>query len=88
MLKVRLPDGRMVEAEDLDFESVKEEWNEYKLEDGTVLKAKLVVSKVLRAKEYQESGEPIYTISSANVVRAKVPEELIKKSEEREFASK
>jgi len=39
-LKVRLPNGREVEATDVDFETVKENWNEYKLEDGTILKFK------------------------------------------------
>ena len=36
-MKIRLPNGREVEAEQVDFEVVREDWNEYKLEDGTVL---------------------------------------------------
>nr|MBC8520613.1 hypothetical protein [Methanomicrobia archaeon] len=51
-LKVRLPNGREIEAMDVDFETKKEDWNEYKLEDGTVLKFKTVVSSIIRTEDH------------------------------------
>ena len=76
-MKVRLPNGREVEAMGVDFETVKEDWNEYKLEDGTVLKFKTVVSSIIRTEDYDPmTGDPVYHIRSTNILRANVPEEM------------
>ncbi len=76
-MKVRLPDGRMIEAMDIDFETIKEDWNEYKLEDGTILKFKTIVSSIVRTEEYDPmTGDPVYHVRSTNVLRVKVPEKL------------
>ena len=64
-------------AKEIDFKDEKEYWNEYKLEDGTTLKVKLVLRGVKRLNKYEPDGTPIYAINSMNVVRAvDVPEEL------------
>ncbi len=76
-MKVRLPNGREVEAMGVDFETVKEDWNEYKLEDGTILKFKTVVSSIIRTEDYDPmTGDPVYHIRSTNILRANVPEEM------------
>ncbi len=76
-MKIRLPNGREVEAEQVDFEVVREDWNEYKLEDGTVLKFKAIVTDIIRTEEYDPStGNPIYHVRSTNILRVKVPEHL------------
>jgi hypothetical protein len=66
------------EGEDLDFETVKEDWNEYKLSDGSTLKVKTVLIGVRRLKnQYTPTGDPVYVITSHNVVRSlHVPEKL------------
>ena len=50
----------------LDFEIKKEGWNEYEIEDGTQLKAKFVLIKILRKKApegyewgYSKKGEEV-----------------------------
>ena len=76
-LKVRLPNGREIEAMDVDFETKNEDWNEYKLEDGTVLKFKTVVSSIIRTEDHDPmTGDPVYHVRSTNILRVKVPEEL------------
>ncbi|MHC1635754.1 MAG: hypothetical protein ACXQTS_03905 [Candidatus Methanospirareceae archaeon] len=77
-MKIRLPNGREVEAVEVDFETIKEDWNEYKLEDGTILKFKTIVTSVIRTNDYDPmTGDPIYHVRSTNIVRAtKVPEKL------------
>lgn len=76
-MKIQLPKGGEVEAMDIDFETVKEDWNEYKLEDGTILKFKTIVSSVIRTEDYDPmTGDPIYHIRSTNVMRVRVPNEL------------
>jgi hypothetical protein len=64
-------------AKELDFVEEKEFWNEYKLEDGTTLKVKLILRGVKRLDRFEPDGTPIYVINSMNVVRAvDVPKSL------------
>lgn len=76
-LKVRLPNGSEVEAANVDFETKREDWNEYALEDGTVLRFKTVVSSIIRTENYDPmTGDPVYHVRSTNIIRVKAPEEL------------
>lgn len=73
-------------AEDLEYETIKEDWNTYKLEDGTTLKIKMVVQNIYRALmddkktlRYTPNGEPMYTARWTAVLGPDVPEELMKR---------
>ncbi|MHA1615877.1 MAG: hypothetical protein ACTSX9_00995 [Candidatus Njordarchaeales archaeon] len=69
MVKLTLPDGRTIEGEEIKFEPIKEDWNIYRLEDGRILKVKLVLVKVYKTSERDPiTGEPIYVTVSTNVV--------------------
>ena len=70
--------GREVEATEVSFETVKEDWNEYLLNDGETLKIKLVLTNVLRLNAYDPvTGDPYYVIKSGNIVAVhNVPEKL------------
>jgi len=69
------------EGEEVDFENEKEHWNVYKLSDGTTLKVKLVLVNVVRSRDhYDPLGNPIYGITSQNVIKVlNVPEKLRRK---------
>jgi len=69
------------EGEEVDFENEKEEWNVYKLSDGSTLKVKLVLVNVARSRDkYDPLGNPIYGITSQNIVKVlNVPEKLKRK---------
>ena len=86
MGKIRLPDGRVVDAVKLDFEPLKECWYEYKLSDGSKLKIKLTVTGVFRTEDYDPvTGEPRYVVYSQNTVIAlDIPEKLIKTPKEKQ----
>jgi hypothetical protein len=43
------------DAEEIDFDVEKEDWNIYHLKDGTTLKVKLVLSGVKRLKKYGQT---------------------------------
>ena len=70
--------GQPVDSEEVEFEPLAERWNEYRLSDGTLLKMKLVVTRVIRLDVYNEQGEPIYLVNSNNVLSATVPPQLMK----------
>ncbi len=72
--------NREVDAELIEASQSNERWNEYLLEDGTVLKIKLVVKKVLRTRElYDPSGNPVYAVESENVITVNAPDSLRRK---------
>jgi len=78
--KVMLPDGREMDAVELGFQTGGEHWNEYMLDDGSVVKIKLVVTNVVRIEGmYDERGMPTYLAQSTNVMAVSAPEDLRKK---------
>jgi len=50
--------------EHVDFMTINEPWNEYKLVDGRMLKVKLVLAQVVRYEKRNNMGEPVYRIKS------------------------
>jgi len=62
--------------EELKFKAIKEDWNEYKLKDGTVISAKNVLVKVAPPRQYDSQGIPIYGISTDTVIKGSAPKEV------------
>jgi len=79
--KIKLNFGsEVVEATPVDVNQANEYFNQYFLEDGTVLKMKLVATKVFRIDDrYDQEGNPIYFVQSTNVLSVNSPTELKKK---------
>jgi hypothetical protein len=69
-----------VEALPIDINQTNEYWNQYLLDDGTVIKMKLVATKVLRIdNKYDLEGNPLYIIQSTNITSVNAPDNLKKK---------
>lgn len=65
------------EAEVIDVNSSNENFNNYMLADGTVLKLKTVLVEVLRVDGmWDEEGNPAYVVKTKQVVTADSPSEL------------
>jgi hypothetical protein len=61
--------GKQVEGNPVDFLTRKEDFNEYQLADGKILRIKMVVTRIIRLEEEKApDGNPIYLIQSQNVV--------------------
>jgi len=71
--------GKMVQGEEIAYNTEAENWNIYKLEDGTTIKMKLIVHQIVRTNEFNQQNEPIYVVSSQNLIVPNVPEKLKKK---------
>jgi hypothetical protein len=75
--RIKGADGSTVEVTELSFRSSGENWNEYLVDDGTVVRVKLVVTEIARIDgEYDPDGNPAYLIKSANVTAISAPDEL------------
>jgi hypothetical protein len=82
--KVPAPDGNgMADGTELGFQTGGEHWNEYLVDDGSVLRIKLVVTDVARVEgHYDPEGNPIYYVSSTNVLTVSARPELKKGGDE------
>lgn len=80
IIKIKDSNGNPIDAEQIPVTQSIENWNQYILEDGSVLKMKVVVSEILRLLDrYDMAGDPIYVIKSTNVISAECPNNLKKK---------
>lgn len=79
--KVKVNFGsELVDATPVNINQASEYFNQYFLEDGTVLKMKLVATKVFRLDgRYDQEGNPVYFVQSTNVLSVDSPEQLKKK---------
>ena len=73
--------GKEVDALEIRFKSVREEWNEYDLEDGTTLRMKTVISDIVRVEgEYDPENNPVYLAKSSNILVTRSPDHIKKQS--------
>jgi hypothetical protein len=76
------PTGEPIDVTELSFQNVREHWNEYLLDDGTILKLKAVATEVFKQEgQYDAEGNPIYLLRSKNVMVVSAPDHLKKPSE-------
>ncbi|MEW6455598.1 MAG: hypothetical protein AB1410_02630 [Acidobacteriota bacterium] len=69
-----------VEGEEVEFKIKEENWNVYELKDGSILKFKAIITKVVRTNKYHpNTNDPIYYVHSTNAIDAIVPENLRKR---------
>ena len=66
------------EKEELVFTTIKEDWSEYHLKDGSILRTKLILSGINRTDLYHADGDPVYSIYSSTTGRYIVPTTLKK----------
>ena len=76
MQKIKLNlGGRAVEAEKMDFKPIDDEnWSLYRLEDGTVVKLRLIVSEIFKLPGADPlTGMPQFLVKSSNVMAVESP---------------
>lgn len=72
--------GREWDAERVDVNQATEYWNQYLLEDGSVLRLKTIVTEVVKLPDqYDLEGNPVYVTKSGNIVVVSAPESLKKR---------
>lgn len=62
---------KLIVTDDLPFEIVKEEWNDYQIQDITSFSIKPIVTTVSRSSLFDEVGDPIYYVQHQEIVKAK-----------------
>ena len=79
--KIRIKfQGRDVEATPIEVNQSTELWNTYMLDDGSMLRLKVIVTNVNRIDNmYDAEGSPVYAIKSTNIAKVDAPDILKKK---------
>jgi len=72
---------------DEDFDVENEYWNLYQLEDGTILKHKMVLVRVVK-EEVDETGRPVYGLAIQGIVGTIPPKELRGEPSTRRYSPK
>ena len=73
--------GEEAEATPVEINQTSENWNQYLLDDGSVLKIKLVATNVLRVEgKFDDEHNPVYLVKSTNIMSVKSPDNLKRKS--------
>lgn len=72
--------GKNYDAVRVEANQSNEHWNQYLLEDGSLLKLKTVVAEIFRViGQYDNRGNPMYIVRSGNMVSVVAPEGLMKR---------
>ena len=78
-VKVKAPDGKIVDAVKVDITESSERWTEISLSDGTTIRTKPVILSVLRLENmYDQEGNPVYQLKANQVMVAESPDHLKK----------
>jgi hypothetical protein len=79
--KIRLG-NEIVDGIEVPFQSGGEHWNEYLVEDGSVVKMKSVATDIVRIEgRFDSEGNPMYVVKSTNIVVVSAPEKLRRQPE-------
>ena len=68
--------GKLVPGRVVSFNPLVETWNEYTMEDGTVIRMRTIITRVVKLAEPSPDGGPNYLVSSNNVLDTQAPEKL------------
>jgi len=63
--------------------TIREDWNEYELEDGAKLSIKLLLTKASKTKLFDRRGEPIYNVHHQVIMKGSIPTELRREYQKR-----
>src|SRR5712692_9017112 len=66
----------LTKADAVEFSMKDEPWVKYKLEDGTSLFGRLIITKIFRGTDYDPTGQPFYVWSSQNLFTTISPKTL------------
>jgi len=66
-----------ITIEDVDFDIINEKWSYFKLKDGTLLRGRVIIRKIVR-KGFHPIGYPNYDIDYTIVYSARVPKEFLR----------
>ena len=81
-LNLKLGD-KVVAAEKMEFNPIAENWSLYRLEDGSVIRLRLIVSEIFKLPGSDPvTGMPQYLAKSTNIMAVEPPRSSMTKTKE------
>ena len=74
IVRIPTPTGTIIEGEEIQFKTQSEPWCSYQLEDGYIIRIKLVVTQIIKTSQKDADGNPVYVARSSNVMAVSPPE--------------
>jgi hypothetical protein len=73
-------DGKIVDGVEIPVEKANEQWSEYTLADGSIIRIRTAVMQVVRIPgDWDPEGNPLYSLKAApNMIVISAPEALKK----------
>jgi len=68
-------EGKLIDGDSLDFDIVKEHWNEYQLENGGVVRVRIVPAEMILTQERNPQGKPLVVVQSSILIQYREPGE-------------
>lgn len=65
-----------IDKEDMRYNTLSEEWNEYLLDDGTRIRLKTTVTGVVRTNKFDKIGDRVYLVDTNAIMNIKQPKPL------------
>lgn len=62
--------------DDVRYTTLREEWNEYIVEDGARIRLKLTVMNVGKTSQFDQNGDPIYLVNTSVIANIKPPKKF------------
>ncbi|MFA5332316.1 MAG: hypothetical protein WC342_08055 [Methanoregula sp.] len=71
ILGIRVPDDwtQLPKEDDIGFDIIHDDWNEYKTTNGYMLQFKPIISQISRSGQNDPMGNPVYLVQSQPMVK-------------------
>jgi len=79
--KISIPGGSNVSVTEVSFDTIKENWDEYELSDGTLVRVKNVILKMFQQVDdegnvvYNDEGDPAIIVMGHQIIVAGSPKD-------------
>jgi hypothetical protein len=64
---------KLITNDNMRYNTLAEEWNEYVLDDGGVIRIKATVSRVAKTSKFDRNGDPIYIVETSSIMQIRPP---------------
>ena len=63
-----------IKFDNMHYKTLAEEWNEYRVDDGAVIRLKATITRVAKTRKYDLNGDPVYVIDNNVMLQVRPPE--------------
>lgn len=62
-----------IKYDNMHYKTLAEEWNEYRIDDGSVVRLKATITRIAKTKKFDLNGDPVYLIDNNVMLQIRPP---------------